>query len=84
MNSGAVAKKDIKMVSNTQNALVRYEFMEFLLRCAILKFCENKAVAGIESEADSVKYLNVTFLEPHRIDMINSDPYFYDLQEWRK
>jgi hypothetical protein len=58
--------------------------MEFLLRCAILKFCENKAVAGIETEADSVKHLNTIYLEPHKIEMLNSEPFFYDLQEWRK
>lgn len=54
---------------------MRYEFLEFIVRCAIMKYSKNGRKV---SEAEAVKILWEEALQPHFKEMELIDPFFYD------
>jgi hypothetical protein len=58
---------------------VRYEFLEFILRCSLIKYCEN----GNLDEATAIQTLANDFLYPYMRETSLEDPFFYNQQEWR-
>lgn len=61
---------------NPEKALVRFEFLEILLRSALKKYCES---GELESEVEALGAFWDDYLEPHQHTVATSDnPYFYD------
>lgn len=47
--------------TNPSNALVRFQFMEFIIRCAIEKYF---ASGKVETELEAIKKFNLEYLIP--------------------
>jgi NLR family CARD domain-containing protein 3 len=74
VNAGQHQKKGSM---NPDKALVRFEFLEILLRCALKKYLES---GETDSETAALQLLWEDYLEPHQQDMLMnpSTQYFYD------
>jgi hypothetical protein len=66
-----------KEATNSDSQLIRFEFMELMMKIAIRKFCNN---GPYESEAQALDVLDKDFLTPLKI---NCPLYTYDSQRWR-
>lgn len=68
-------KDQRKSIFNPDKALCRFEFLSVMIRLAVKKYCEQ---GDAESEVDAVQRLWTEYLEPHKIDSFQGDPYYYD------
>lgn len=62
---------------NPQKSLVRYEFLETLVRCALKKYCEPPQQVTIP-EVEAIDILNEEYLEPYRLKVMADNPFYYD------
>ena len=73
----AVNSSDKKQSTfNNDKQIVRYEFLEIMIRVAIKRYFES---GKVQTEADAVQKLWDDHLKPHKELTDQIDPYFYNL-----
>ncbi len=60
---------------NSEKAIVRYEFLEVMIRAALKKFIE---FGNIKSEAEAINQFNEQYLIPYKAQIEATQPYYYD------
>jgi hypothetical protein len=69
-----------KEATNSDSQLIRFEFMELMMKVTIRKICEN---GPEESEAKALQVLGRDYLDMHRDMILKLAPYTYDSHKWR-